>query len=99
VWLKSAVESLRSLHAWIATENPIAARQVAQAIRTATFRLGDFPSSGRIGMVPGTREIVLANLPYLIVYRIHDQRVEILRVFHTSRNYPSMRATGFPPVV
>jgi len=43
---------------------------------------------GRPGRVPGTRELVLPNFPYIIPYRVREQRVEILRVFHTARKWP-----------
>lgn len=48
------------------------------------LRLLDFPESGRIGQVPGTRELVVTNLPYIVVYRVNGDTVEILRVMHMS---------------
>jgi toxin ParE1/3/4 len=43
---------------------------------------------GRLGRVEGTRELVIANTPYILIYRINLESVEILRVFHTSKSYP-----------
>jgi toxin ParE1/3/4 len=83
-WLRGAVESLRAVHAHIAVENPDAARRVVQAIRSTTTRLREFPTSGRNGTVAGTREIVVPNLPIIVVYRTVGADVEILRVFHTA---------------
>lgn len=42
---------------------------------------------GRPGRVAATREGVLPNFPYIIPYRVKDQWIEILRVFHTSRKW------------
>ena len=85
VWLKGALQSLRSVHAYIAAENPAAARRVLGRIEQATDNLKAYPLSGREGMVQGTRELVLAGLPYLIVYRVKNSEVQILRVFHSKQ--------------
>ena len=37
----------------------------------------------RIGRVQGTKEFVLADLPYFIAFRVKDGAVKILRVIHT----------------
>lgn len=43
---------------------------------------------GRPGRVPGTRELVLPHFPYVIPYRVREQRAEVLHVLHTSRKWP-----------
>jgi plasmid stabilization system protein ParE len=35
-----------------------------------------------------TRELVVANTPYLVPYRVRNNVVEILRVFHGARKWP-----------
>jgi len=45
-----------------------------------------FPFSGRIGRKPGTRELVLAPLPYLVVYSVDENAIHILRFLHTCRD-------------
>jgi len=85
-WTRGAARSLRLVHARIACDNPQAARRVAGQIRTCVARLASFPASGRRGHVPGTRELVVPGLPYVIVYRVSAEAVDFLRVFHTSRD-------------
>jgi plasmid stabilization system protein ParE len=63
---------------------------VVLAIRTATTRLQEFPASGRNGTVSGTREIVIPNLPYLVVYRVAGGEVQIIRVFHTATEWQAI---------
>lgn len=87
-WLNAATRSLRQIHARVAAENPPAARRVVKCIRQTVDRLADFPASGRPGQVEGTRELVVPGLPYLVVYRVRANTVEILRVFHTAMNWP-----------
>jgi plasmid stabilization system protein ParE len=47
------------------------------------------PAAGRAGRVLGTRELVIASLPYVIAYRVRESHIEILRVMHASRRWPS----------
>jgi toxin ParE1/3/4 len=89
-WLRAGTRSLRAIHAHIAFDNPVAARRVVQRIKTSVDRLKTFPASGRSGQVPGTMELVITNLPYIVVYRLSDEAVEILRVFHTSSDWPEL---------
>ena len=77
--------SLRRHVKFIAAENPTAAARVRRSVSSAVLRLPDFPESGRIGQFPGTRELVVTNLPYIVLYRMSGDMVEILRVFHTSQ--------------
>jgi len=48
-----------------------------------------FPEAGRIGSSPGTREWVLRQYPYILVYEImraETDAVVILGVFHAARD-------------
>jgi len=49
-------------------------------------QLAIFPEIGRIGRLPGTRELPLPSLPYLIVYEVGAAAVTILAVFHGARD-------------
>lgn len=64
------------------------ARRVALAIYESVASLAKFPEQGRIGRKPGTRELVLTGLPYLGVYRIRGEAVQILRILHGARKWP-----------
>ena len=84
-WLSSALRSLRNACLYIEQDNPAAARAVAEQIERTVGRLSQHPLSGRLGTVAGTREVVIPGLPYLVVYRVTDSEVQILRVFHSKR--------------
>jgi len=47
-----------------------------------------FPNRGRQGRVEGTRELVLAPLPFIVVYRVKTDAVEIVRVYHGAQDRP-----------
>jgi len=38
--------------------------------------------------MPSTCESVLADIPYIIAYRVEGNSVVILRVLHTTRKWP-----------
>jgi plasmid stabilization system protein ParE len=60
---------------------------VAKAIYESASSLRDFPYKGRTGRVEGTRELALAPLPFILVYRILKDAVEIANVIHGAQKY------------
>ena len=78
----AALADLRNIHDHISLDNPGVATAVIARIRSVLDRLTMFPRSGRIGVVEGTYEVVVPGLPYVVVYEIANDRVEILAVFH-----------------
>jgi toxin ParE1/3/4 len=89
-WLSEALIQLDRVYEYISRENPRAAADVFVRIRKATHQLSRFPMVGRAGHVSGTRELVVTGLPYLVVYRVSADDVEILRVLHTAMDRPPL---------
>lgn len=89
-WSTDALADLTYQLTYIASENPSAARRVADALDRTALALGDMPT-GRTGRVTGTYEKSVTGLPYVIAYALmpHDgvEAVTILRVIHTSRDW------------
>jgi len=48
-------------------------------------RLVACPSLGRSGEVAGTRELVAA--PYVVVYRVRDEVIEIVQIWHGAQDW------------
>ena len=90
IWTFSALADLDGIRRYIAVFNPSAARSIADRIISAANSLGTFPYRGR--QVPGTqlRESVVAR-PYIIRYRIDQDRVVFLRVRYGARRPTSPR--------
>ncbi|HEY4311061.1 MAG TPA: type II toxin-antitoxin system RelE/ParE family toxin [Pirellulales bacterium] len=84
-WIASGRATLLSSLRRIRDDNPAVANDLARRIDVAVQRLEAFPHSGRIGTVPITRELVIPGLPFIVVYRVTDAEVQILRVFHDKR--------------
>ena len=87
-WLKRAVANLDAEAEYISRDSPAAAQRVVAAIEDAVELLARHPALGRPGRVEGTRELVIAGTPYVVPYRVHEDRVEVLRVFHAARKWP-----------
>jgi toxin ParE1/3/4 len=66
-------------------QNPQAALRMRDRIVTSVLRLKQFPDSGRSWRVSGCREVVVHGFPYIVIYRASGDTVELLTVFHTSR--------------
>jgi toxin ParE1/3/4 len=88
-WLRAALASLDAEAEYIARDNPAAAVRVVQAITEAVDYLKQYPAMGRPGRITGTRELVVSDTPYVIPYRVRENEVEIIRVFHAARRWPT----------
>ncbi len=88
IWLDRARREVVHIREYIATNNPRAARQVARRILEFAEKLRTSPHIGRPGRIYGTRELVIARTPFIILYRVRDGVIEILRVIHGARKWP-----------
>ena len=93
-WLQEALDDLRAIKAYIAEENPDAARRVVACIRSEVGILLNQPTMGRAGRISGTRELVNSQYPYIVAYRENSGDVHILAVVHTSRRWPEQLPKG-----
>jgi len=87
-WLRLALRDMREIATYIAQDSPKAGKAVVERIWQEGQRLCSLADRGRPGRVPGTRELVLDSLPYFLAYRVKGRTVQILRVIHTSRQWP-----------
>ena len=88
-WLRRALENLDDEAAYIANDSPRTAAEFVVHMRDSVAMLADHPNMGRPGRIAGTRELVVTRFPYILPYRVRGNAVEILRIFHTARKWPS----------
>jgi len=83
-----ALANLDAEAEYIAQDNPAAgrARRAEDFARRRSAK--EESSDGPDGASCGTRELVVAETPYIIPYRVRGDAVEILRVFHAARKWP-----------
>lgn len=88
-WTEQAIRQLDQAHDYIALSNSEeVAERIATLIVTTIQQLATFPMSGRSGRVPGTRELVIANTPFIAAYAIDHGRIVILAIYHGARQWP-----------
>ena len=87
-WLDDAVNDLRSLRHYIAQANATAARKIVKKILHSIDILSKQPGIGRQGRVIDTRELIVLGTPYIVPYRVKNNVIEILRVFHCAMQWP-----------
>jgi toxin ParE1/3/4 len=88
LWTESARMDLREIFLYISDNNPKAARVLLNEIKERVVLLKENPRIGRLGRVEGTYELVLTGTCYIVPYRIKNLQIEILAVFHGSREWP-----------
>jgi plasmid stabilization system protein ParE len=84
----AAADDLEGIPNYLWLYHPSFAASTIQRLYDAAKRLKAFPYAGRVGMKGGTRELVLAPLPYPMVYAVDDQSIHILRYLHTAQDRP-----------
>ena len=87
-WTTPAADDLCNIVRHIQRDNPDAAADVAESLYDGCGNLRKFPHLGRKGRIQDTRELVFSGLPYIVVYRIQDQIVEIMRIYHGAQDWP-----------
>lgn len=90
-FLRRATIDLEEISDWIATDNPVRAESFADEIVERCLSLADNPA--RFPTAKNVAEFEIRKVShgsYLIFYAIKQDRVEILRIVHGSRDWASM---------
>jgi toxin ParE1/3/4 len=85
-WSEPAADDLGEIRRYIERDNPDAAQRVAMTIYDGCGSLAEMPHRGRKGNRPGTREMVFHGVPYIVVYRVRNDAVVILRILHGAQD-------------
>ncbi|HER27577.1 MAG TPA: type II toxin-antitoxin system RelE/ParE family toxin [Rhodospirillales bacterium] len=91
LWFEFARNELVHIRRYIGERNPRSAKELARRIIDAVEGLRGHPGMGRPGRLSGTRELVINGTPYIVLYRVRLEQIEILRVMHSSRKWPENR--------
>lgn len=87
-WLPVAVTNRFEQLDYIAQDNPLAAISQDEQIEYQVDMLMQHPQMGRPGRKKGTRELVISRTPFIVVYRVKGTRIEIVRLLHSSQQWP-----------
>lgn len=91
-WTHQAAKDLEAIADYIGRDSPREAAAFVADVLSAVDRAGSFPLSGRRvpeSDSPSLREIILGN--YRIIYRVRDEAVVILTIYHCARRLDPSR--------
>jgi len=84
-WTPPAVADLQSISEYLREHHPKYRQPTMRKMYEKIRALKDMPYLGRPGRIEGTRELLFPPLPYVAVYRVHNESIEIWRIYHTSQ--------------
>jgi len=85
-WTIPAAEDIESIKNYLDRHHPHLSEPTVRATYERTCSLKVAPNIGRPGHRSGTRELPLTPLPYVIVYTVKPEAVEILHIYHGSQD-------------
>lgn len=97
-YLSLAVLDLAEIRAYISTNNPDAAWRVGSSLKESINALKQFPNLAKPGRVFGTREMntpKIGKTTYVVVYRVRQEEIQILRVLPGMRDIDTILEEGF----
>ena len=84
LWTDIARDDLKSIFEYISEDSSLYAKRFAEKLLVKVEILAEFPKMGRVVPefeTPEIRELIEGN--YRIVYKVFDDRVDILRIHHS----------------
>ena len=91
IWLPEAREDIQRLYDFLIDEHPDAAERAIRAIQLGAARLLEFPRLGqRMDEETERRELFVpfGIGAYVLRYRIHDDTIIVIRVWHSRETRP-----------
>ena len=80
---------LQHISNYLKQHHPRYRQSTIRKLYAAVESLRDSPSRGRVGREEGTRELLFHPLPYIILYRLKEQTIEVLRIYHGAQDRSS----------
>ena len=86
-WTVPAADDLANIKTYLDRLYPQFAEPTVRAIYARVRALKSAPFKGRPGNRSGTRELALTPLPYVVVYSVKSEAVEILHIHHGAQDW------------
>lgn len=94
-WTPAAAADLQHISDYLKDHHPKYQEPSLHRIYSSIQSLKEWPYRGRAGREEGTRELLFLPLPYIAVYRVKEQSIEVLRIYHGAQDHPTGALT--PP--
>jgi len=86
-WTVPAADDLEGIKDYLRKHFPHFAEPTVRTIYERVRSLKTAPNRGRLGHRVGTRELALTPLPYVVVYSVKPEAVEILHIYHGAQDW------------
>jgi toxin ParE1/3/4 len=87
-WTEAAAADLERIAEYLFAHAPDRAPRLVRAVYEAPETLLTFPLRGRPGKKQGTRELVIARLPWIVVYTVRNDVIHVVRILHGAQRWP-----------
>ena len=87
-YTRLAVFDLSLAYDYIKEDSPRNARAIIERIEKSIETLALYPLLGKQGRVTYTREFFVTGTPFIIIYRVKKDVLQMLSILHTSKKYP-----------
>jgi toxin ParE1/3/4 len=87
-WSPAAAADLEGIRLYLQEHHPSYVESTIRRLYDAARSLKQMPQRGRAGRKASTRELVLAPLPYIMVYGVEPDMVHIFRILHVAKDRP-----------
>ena len=85
-WTPDAVADLEQISHYLKDHHPHYRQPTMRKLYETVRSLKGSPHRGRLGREEGTRELLFPPLPYVVVYRVKHECIEVLRIYHAAQN-------------
>jgi toxin ParE1/3/4 len=85
-WTPAAAADLQNISDYLKEHHPHYRQATMRKLYETVRSLKQLPHRGRPGSEEDTREILFAPLPYVAVYRVNEQTIEVLRIYHAAQD-------------
>ncbi len=87
-WTPAAAGDLEHISNYLKDRHPHYRQPTMRKLYETIRSLKESPQRGRLGREDGTRELLFPPMPYIAVYRVKEQSIEILRIYHAAQDRP-----------
>ena len=84
LWTPDGAADLEGIARYLETRTPLHSARIVRTLYATAQSLVQSPRRGHTGRKVGTRELNVSHLPYVVVYRIELDQVQILRILHAA---------------
>jgi toxin ParE1/3/4 len=85
-WTPVAAADLQSISEYLKEHHPRYRDSTMRKLYETIRALKEWPRRGRPGREEGTREILFPPPPYVAVYRVKEQTIEVMRIYHAAQD-------------